>query len=83
MVVSVPSLSDFLRIKAAVGEDTEAVIWNIRTGKKHQIIAFPYGGQVSVVLWISGKGERKQRLAFGCADGSIHIWVCVGDSVSI
>ena len=83
MVVSVPSLSDLLRIKAAVGEDTEAVIWNIQTGEKHQVITFPYSGQVSVVLWIPGKGERKQRLAFGCADSSIHIWVYVGDSVSI
>ena len=35
-----------------------------------------------MVLWIPAKGERLQRLIFGCADGSIHIWVCVEDSVS-
>ena len=39
------------------------VIWNIRTGEKLQVIAFPYSGQVSAVLWIPEKGERWERLA--------------------
>ena len=60
----------------------DVAIWNVCTGEKIQVISFPFCRQVSAVLWIPAVGEREQRLAFGFANGSIHIWVCVEHSVS-
>ena len=70
------------RLKTSAGEDADVVIWNVLTGEKIQVISFPFSGQVSAVLWIPAAGERAQRLALGFADGSIHVWVCIENSVS-
>ena len=70
------------RLKTSAGEDADVVIWNVLTGEKIQVISFPFSGQVSAVLWIPVAGERAQRLALGFADGSIHVWVCIKNSVS-
>ena len=58
------------------------VIWNVLTGEKIQVISFLFSGQVSMVLWILVAGERVQRLTLGFSDGSIHVWVCIENSVS-
>ena len=41
-----------------------------------QVILCPYFGAVTSIVWFSAMAGLPHRFAFGCADGSIHIYIC-------
>ena len=40
-----------------------------------QAISCPFFGTVSAIIWLPGISGLNHRFAFGCADGSIHIYM--------
>lgn len=60
---------------AIPGDDAEVVVWNLSTGEKMQVISCPYFGAVASIIWFPATPSSSHGFAFGCADGSIHIYM--------
>ena len=56
------------------GDDAELVVWNLSTGEMMQTILCPFFGSVSAIVWLPAMPGLGHGFAFGCADGSIHIY---------
>jgi len=51
------------------------------TGEKMQIISTPFHGPIGAVVWIPHNPGISSGFAFGCADGSIHVYQLPESSV--
>ena len=56
------------------GDDAELVVWNLSTGEMMQTIPCPFFGAVGAIVWLPAMSVLSHGFAFGCADGSIHIY---------
>lgn len=56
------------------GDDAELVVWNLSTGEMMQTIRCPFFGAISAIVWLPAMPGLGHGFAFGCADGSIHIY---------
>ena len=43
-------------------------------GEKLQVVACPFHGPVGALVWIPEQPGLTPGFAFGCADGSIHLY---------
>jgi hypothetical protein len=66
---------------ADIGDDAEIVIWDLLTGEKVQVLSCAFSGPVGALVWIPETPGLAPGFAFGCADGSIHIYRRVEASV--
>jgi hypothetical protein len=51
------------------------------TGEKMQVISVAFYGPVGALAWIIYQPGMSPGFAFGCADGSIHVFQFHGSSV--
>ena len=58
-----------------LGDDAQVIIWNLSTGKKMQVISCAFNGAVGAVVWFPSTLALRHRFAFGCTDGSVHIYI--------
>ena len=63
------------------GDDADIVVWDILTGEKVQVICCVFHGPIGALAWIPSKHDLAPGFAFGCADGSIHLYQRVESSV--
>jgi WD40 repeat protein len=63
------------------GDDADVVVWNTMTGEKMQVISSAFHGPVGALVWVSSKPDMSPGFAFGCADGSIHVYQLLESSV--
>lgn len=56
------------------GDDADIVVWNILTGEKVQVIRCAFHGPIGALVWIPELPGLAPGFAFGCADGSIHVY---------
>jgi WD40 repeat protein len=63
------------------GDDADIVIWDILTGEKVQVISCAFHGPIGALAWIPGLPGLAPGFAFGCADGSIHVYQRLESSV--
>ncbi|KLO05670.1 WD40 repeat-like protein, partial [Schizopora paradoxa] len=54
-------------------DDACFIVWNIKTGEIVMKIDVPFNGAIGAAVWLTFD-EGKMGFAFGCADGSIHIY---------
>ena len=68
----------FLHLKVShlhgAGDDADIVVWNILTGEKVQVIQCAFHGPIGALVWIPELPGLVPGFAFGCADGSIHVY---------
>jgi WD40 repeat protein len=57
------------------------VIWDISTGEKVQVISCGFHGPIGAVAWIPELPGQASGFAFGCTDGTIHVYQRVESSV--
>lgn len=50
--------------------------------EKSQVISTPFNGAVACMVWIPSSEDTASGFAFGCADGSVHIYNRPDSSVS-
>ncbi|KIM72519.1 hypothetical protein PILCRDRAFT_81788, partial [Piloderma croceum F 1598] len=62
------------------GDDADVVVWDIWTGEKVQVISCAFNGPIGVLVWIPELPGLAPGFAFGCADGSIHVYQHVESS---
>lgn len=55
-------------------EDATLNIWNLKTGELTQTISNIFCGSIGAISWIELENTAIKAFAFGCADGSIHIY---------
>ena len=60
--------------------DNKVCIWSPHTGKLLQTIANTVNGPVTDIVWITDK-RAGQGIVFGCADGTVHTYVRVENTV--
>lgn len=72
--VSIDIIAILIIFLAYTGDDAEIVVWNLLTGEKMQVIPCPYFGAVAALIWFPATHSLSHGFAFGCADGSIHIY---------
>jgi WD40 repeat protein len=65
------------------GEDGFVYIWNVSTGLLKQNLSCVFHGPITAMAWIDEGENHAQAFAFGCADGSIHIYRRTGQEVSL
>jgi hypothetical protein len=53
------------------------IVWDILTGEKVEVICCAFHGPVGPLAWIPQKSGLVLGFAFGCADGSIHLYQLV------
>jgi len=58
-----------------LGDDALVVLWDLDTGAKLQDISSPFNGPITAVVWLPTAQGSATAFAFGCADGSIHVYV--------
>jgi WD40 repeat protein len=63
------------------GDDADIVVWNTMTGEKIQVISSTFHSPVGALIWVSSKPDVSPSFAFGCADGSIHVYQLLESSV--
>lgn len=63
------------------GDDADIVVWNTMTGEKMQVISSAFHGPIGALVWVSYKPGMSPGFAFGCADGSIHVYQLQESSV--
>lgn len=71
----------FRSLIICTGDDADIVVWDILTGEKVQVIRCAFHGPIGALAWIPQKSGLALEFAFGCADGSIHLYQRVGSSV--
>jgi hypothetical protein len=64
------------------GDDALIVLWNLDTSEILQEISCPYTGFVTAACWITTMRSETNAFAFGCADGSIHVYALDKGEVS-
>jgi WD40 repeat protein len=64
------------------GDDADVVVWDTLTGEKVQVIHCAFHGPIGALVWVPQKPSLASGFAFGCADGSIHLYKRVESSVS-
>ena len=68
------------------GDDADVVVWNMLTGEKVQVVSCAFHSPVGALVWIPEQPGLVPGFAFGCANGSIHVYQrlesSVGDHVS-
>ena len=65
------------------GDDAELVVWNLLIGKMMQTIHCPFFSAISAIVWLPAMPGLGHGFAFGCADGSIHIYTHDNTIVSL
>jgi len=63
------------------GDDADVVVWDIWTGEKVQVISCAFNGPIGALVWIPELPGLAPGFAFGCANGSIHVYQHVESSV--
>ena len=63
-------------------DDATIVLWNLDTRELLQEILFGFHGPVTVACWIHAVCGSAKAFAFGCADGSIHMYALDHEGVS-
>ena len=58
-----------------LGNNIQAIIWNLSTGEKTQAISCAFNGAVEAAVWFPSTLALRHGFAFGCADGSVHIYI--------
>ena len=56
------------------GDDEDVIVWYLNSSEKHQVVSTPFSGPVTCLVWIPSPEDMVAHFAFGCADGSIHIY---------
>ena len=77
----VNSLTRLCGLSWLSGDDGHIVVWNAMTGEKMQVISCVYHGPIGSLVWITQRPGLSPGFAFGCADGSIHVYQCPESSV--
>lgn len=73
---SAPSaLINDLYIDNFLDDDAIVIVWNLTTGEATQKISSVYHGAISATIWISINDSSEPAFVFGCADGSIHLYM--------
>jgi hypothetical protein len=67
----------------APGDDALVVIWDLDSGTRLQDISCPFNGPITVAAWLPTVQGSATVFAFGCADGSIHVYVQHPHQVSL
>ena len=65
-----------------LGEDALVVLWDLETGAQLQDISCPFNGPITVAVWLPAIQGSATAFAFGCADGSIHVYAQLPHQVS-
>jgi WD40 repeat protein len=63
------------------GDDGDIVLWDILAGEKVQVISCAFHGPIGALVWFPEQPGLVPGFAFGCADGSLHVYQCVKPSV--
>jgi WD40 repeat protein len=71
---SKPSTMENHSTQHCTGDDVDIVVWNILTGEKVQVVSCAFHGPVGALVWIPEQPGLVLGFAFGCANGSIHIY---------
>ena len=64
------------------GDDAELIVWNLSIGEMMQNIWCPFFGAISAIVCLPAMPRLGHGFAFGCANGSIHIYTCNDTLVS-
>ena len=62
---------------------SQLAVWDLRTGEELQTISCVFHGPISCIVWISREEREVILFAFGCADGSVHIYQRHGRGVRL
>jgi len=57
-----------------VGDDAQVIIWNLHSGELMQQFFCYFNGYVALSVWVNFGEQNDIGFAFGCADGSLHIY---------
>jgi WD40 repeat protein len=79
---SATSCTAIIILIVSLGDDALVVLWNLETGEILQEISCPHTGFVTAACWITTMRSEAKAFAFGCADGSIHIYTLDRGDVS-
>jgi WD40 repeat protein len=63
-------------------DDGLVVIWDLQTGKLLQEVHVPFNGPIVTCCWIPVEQGDGEAFAFGCADGSLHVYTRNAPEVS-
>ena len=66
-----------------LGDDAELVVCNLSTGEMMQVIHCACFGAVGAIVWLPKVADLSHGFAFGCADGSVHIYTRDDDTVGL
>lgn len=55
-------------------EDGQIILWSMDTGWKLQEISSPIHGPITTSGWVPAVHGAPAAFAFGCCDGSIHVY---------
>ena len=58
----------------AAGGDARLCVWNVVSGELLQEICDVFHGAVETVCWIDFGGRKEEGFAFGCSNGTIHVY---------
>jgi hypothetical protein len=64
-----------------IGDDARLAVWNLLTGEFMQEFMCRFNGAIGAICWISVE-PNEASFAFGCADGSLHVYRQEKGSVS-
>jgi len=79
---SATSRTAIIILIASLGDDALVVLWNLETGEILQEISCSYMGFVTAACWITTMRNEVKAFAFGCVDGSIHVYALDRGDVS-
>ena len=63
-------------------DDGLVVVWDLRTGSLLQEVHVPFNGPIVTCRWIPIEQGDSEAFAFGCADGSLHVYARTAPDVS-
>lgn len=72
-------------ISNLLGDDSNVNLWDVKTGQLLQNIHSPFNGSVSSITWIrlSQQHDENSSFAYGCIDGTVHVFHRLDQSVSL